>query len=483
MSPEQARGEELDARTDLFSFGAVLYEMATGKQPFAGATTAVIFTAILTQAPEPPVQLNPDLPPKLEEIINKALEKDRDLRYQSAGDIRADLKRLKRDTTSGRSRRAVAEAGISLEEGRREAADTVQTTVAGLRRGRLRTRLILAAVLLLGAVGGIVLWRSRVSGPGHPSPVARMKVSVSDWGLTLTGGGLAISPDGQTLVFAARGADEPRLYVRRLDEWAPRPLTGTEGAWDPFFSPDGEWIAFTTDKGMQKVPVRGGPPQSICTAAAVGGGGVWGRDGRIIFGQWPNVGLWSVSAEGGTPQPLARPPEGSGSVWYMWPDLLPGNAGVVFTIWREGQASVAALSLRTGKVRTVIDSGSRARYLPTGHLIYESEGHLRAVAFDPEQLEKGGASLVVIENVGKDVDRSRDLNVSLTGTLASAPSSTGLARLVWKDRSGATVPLNLHPRRYVRPALSPDGRHLADTIQEGPVRHLWSGSVDGEPLT
>jgi serine/threonine-protein kinase len=463
MSPEQVRGKAADHRADIFSFGAILYEMLAGRRAFQRDTAAETMTAILNEEPPelPPTAL---VPPALDGIVRHCLEKVPEERFHSAHDLAFALESLTK---------------VSDSATREAAASSTRLRDAPW----LRAAVIIAAVLSLAVLGTTLLWRIRA--PRHPSPATRSEVLVSRWGLTLTNEGVAISPDGQTLVFTAQRSGEPLLYVRRLDEWEPRSLPGTERASTPFFSFDGEWVAFVvTGKGMQKVPLHGGPPQSICAVARSVYGGSWGSDGRIVFGQWPNAGLWTVSAEGGTPQPLIRPAQTSGVEFYTSPQLLPGGAALIFTIRRGGHTSIAALSLRTGEVRPLIDSGSHGYCLPTGHLIYLAEGHLRAIRFDPQRLEVRGTSYPVIEQVGA-------YDISLTGTLVYVPASTALSRLVWKDRKGRTTPLNFRLRSYFFPALSPDGRRLAVTVGEaavsrageGAARNIWIGTVEGEPLT
>ena len=228
--------------------------------------------------------------------------------------------------------------------------------------------LVVAALAL--AVIAIFVWMPRSE---HPQPAVHTIIPVSTWGLSVTEGGLAISPDGQMLAFTARGAGQPLLYLRHANEWEPRPLKGTEGASFPVFSPDGGWVAYYVySKGIYKIPLGGGPPQLICTGYETNSE-IWSSTGEIIFGGSyfnPGVGLWRVSADGGTPRPLTRTPGTTGGVWHMTPSVLPSTRNALFTIRREGHASLAAVSLRTGEVRQVIDSGSSARH--DNHLVLHS---------------------------------------------------------------------------------------------------------------
>ncbi len=270
MSPEQARGEELDARTDLFSFGAVLYEMATGRQAFSGNTSAVIFQAILDREPLPPLRLNPELPPKLEEIISKGLEKDREVRYQHAGDMRADLKRLRRDTDSGRSGR-VLQAASGMEP-------TVIPIETRTRRMPVYAGVVLVLMVLL--LGGLALYLPRK--PRAPSTSEWVQLTNFTDSVTSP----ALSPDGRMLAFI-RGPQtfttRGRIYIKLLPDGDPVEVTHDDKIkMSPVFSPDGSRIAYTVPWDTWVVPVLGGEPRLMLPNAS---GLTWIDRQRALFSE------------------------------------------------------------------------------------------------------------------------------------------------------------------------------------------------------
>jgi serine/threonine protein kinase len=273
MAPEQLEGKPTDARTDIFALGAVQYEMVTGKRAFAGESQASVIMAIMSAEPAPISSLQPMTPPSLERLVKRCLAKEPDGRWQSADDVADEL-------------RWIRETGAA-------SAPTPQPSSSR----RLRFALILAAALFLGVAAGVALWRALATAP--ILPVSRLNISLSSSGLSLTQGGVAISPDGQTTVFAARAVDGQRLYVRRVGDWSSLPLKGTEGAYGPFFSPDGGSVAFFADGKLKKAPLGSGPTETICSVALQSTAGTWGRDGRIVFSQWPNGGLCRVADGGG----------------------------------------------------------------------------------------------------------------------------------------------------------------------------------------
>ena len=484
MSPEQARGEELDARTDLFSFGAALYEMATGRAAFPGATTALIHDAILNRTPVAASSLNPQLPPRLEEIINKALEKDRDLRCQSAAEIRADLKRQKRDAESGR---AVAAMSPSPETAVRTPSmqtptGTPQTPVGtpALQRDIVQPRPARAttlpwAIAVLAIVAALALWAPwRASRPVEPHLLVRLSVDLGPdamTGLSLTA---AISPDGRRLVFPARAPDgKQQLATRLLDQAQPTLLSGTANGRDPFFSPDSQWVGFFADSKLKKVSVQGGAPVTLCDAP-FGYGASWGEDGTVFAALSGLSNISRVPAAGGTPQLLTK--LGKDEVTHRWPQILPGGQEILFTTATSGTgmetASVKAMSLKSGAGKTLVEQGYFGRYLPEngtrGYLVYLHQGVLFGAAFDPNRLEVQGTPVPLLEDVaanplggGGQFDFSGTPSGHGTLVYLAGKGAAQTWPVVWLDSSGKMQPLIPTPSPYVFPRFSPDGRRLA----------------------
>ena len=457
MSPEQAKGKPVDKRGDIWALGCILFECLTGRRAFPGDTVSETIAAILGREPDWEA-LPRTTPAAVLKLLERSLRKNPHERMHDVADMRIEIQETLKEPP-----------GADHEQKR--------------MHPHLARRLALAGSMLLCVIAGIMLSRIWKPAGRNALPVERITISLAASGLRLTqGGGVAISPDGQKIVFPATAADGQRLYVRQLDAWEPRPLKGTEGAQNPVFSPGGQWVAFTANGKLLKAPLIGGPTEPICSASLQSSGGTWARDGRILFGQFPNAGIWRVAADGGQPEAVARPPDNG--TQYNWPELLPGGNAILFSVLLEHR-SIAAYMFRNGEVRPLIESGVHARYVPTGHLLYQAEGSLRAVPFDPDRVEIRGPSRLVAEGIAKGSGRGREYDVSATGTLVYTLPSTSLSRLVWKDRTGNTTPLNFNPRIYSYPALSPDGRKIAVKVQESTdgTRNVWAAGVEGEPMT
>jgi serine/threonine-protein kinase len=366
MAPEQLEGREADTRTDLWALGAILYEMLTGRRAFEGESQASLITAIMSSQPPPVSAVQPITPSALERVVDRCLAKDPDARWQNASDLAAELAWLAGDST----RPAVAAPGGA--------------PMRAARRWPLAA-VVLAVALAVGA--GAALWRWW--NPPNVRPL-RVALPVSSWNLALdtTPGGLALSPDGQTVVFSANRPGEPsQLWVRRANDMEPRPLAGTQFARLPFFSPDGQHVAFATSYGaVVRVPLAGGSPQQVWAPAPEFEGGAWGNDGTIVFaGGYVRPGLFYVSAEGGAASKALyeAPADGRGGR-YAFPEILPDGQTILFTIRSTRGARVHAWSPERG-VKPITE-GARARYVSTGHLLYEDGETLRLVGFDATRL-------------------------------------------------------------------------------------------------
>jgi serine/threonine protein kinase/Tol biopolymer transport system component len=471
MSPEQALGEEeIDGRTDLFSLGVVLYEMAAGRLPFQGNTSVAIFDAILHKTPVALVRLNPELPEELERIIDKALEKDRKLRYQSAAELRTDLVRLKRDTSSGR----VATAKPSA------------ATKALHAPGR-RDLIFGVGGLLLAAVTSLVTWNLK-SNP--PQPVTRTVITLPPGqqlaGLD-SGPAIALSPDGTHLVYVARQGGIQQLYLRAMDSLDAKPILGTEGAVEPFFSPDGKWVGFFAAGKLMKVAASGGAALTLGDAVNSRGAS-WGGQGTIVFAPAADVTpLRQVPELGGAPQPLTRFEKGE--VSHRWPEFLPGGKAVLFAAGDNTNyftnAQVAVQNVATGERRNLGQGGTHPRYALSGHLIYAQGGSLMAVPFDPQQLTVSGAAVPVVEGVLQSISSgAAQYSISSTGSLVyvSGGVQSAQSTLVWVSRNGAVQPVAAPARAYLGPRLSPEGRRVAVAILEQEAQ-VWQYDLARETLT
>ena len=475
MSPEQARCQSVDRRTDIWAFGCVLYEMLTGRAPFAGDTISDTLAATLEREPDR-TMLPADTPPLIRRLLRRCFEKDRTRRLADMADARLDID----DALSGSEIDAPVALSIS----------------------RTRERLTWTSSLLLVGLtaAAIVAWTTR------PVPVpletTRTILSVAPTGETSGANALeqrvggarptrtavALSPDGKTLVFDAIWGGRPQLYARAMDQLSATPISGTSGASSPFFSPDGQWVGFGAGGELKKVPIGGGPAVTLCKASALFGAS-WGDDGTIVFASARNGGLWRVSAEGGTPEAITTPQPGEYS--HRLPHLLPGSHAVIFTIskgaslWDDTQ--IVVRSLDDGKQTVLVTGGSDGRYVSSGHMIYIRLGTLMAVPFDPVRLVVTGGATGVIDGVMQAADRNlsdmantlaAQVTVSNTGSLVYLTGGAVAAAersLAWVDRQGTSQALTGPRRPYVVPRLSLDGQRVAVSTRD--VHQVWSYDI------
>jgi serine/threonine-protein kinase len=457
MSPEQLEGHAADARSDVFAFGAVLYEMATGQRPFQGETQASLIAAILKEEPRPISALAPTTPAALARLSRTCLEKDPDERRQSIHDVLLELKWIA------------------------EIASQPDTPAAIVSHRRAREPLAwgTAAMLLLTTIALAVAYLMRTAPPVQSM---RLRADIgTDATLDTSGGPAAIlSPDGTRLAIRARDANQQvRLYVRGLDELHASPLSGTEGADTPFFSPDGQWVAFFAGGALKKVSLQGGAPVVLCDAPDSVGGS-WSEDGTIVFASRAQV-LSSVSSAGGAPTALTTLDRQTADVTHRWPHVLPGGKAILFTsstgTSNYEDASIAVYTLATKERKTLLrHRGFYPRYLPSGHLVYVQDSTLIAVPFDLARLEVTGPAAPILEGLAAAPGTgAAHFSFAQTGTFVYVATASGdrNSSIYWLDQRGKFTTLRETPDAYLTPVFSPDGRRLAVQVASDKRSDIW----------
>jgi serine/threonine-protein kinase len=464
MSPEQAKGKPADKRSDIWAFGAVLYEMLTGSRAFDAEDVPETFVAVLR------AEVNWDrlaaAPSRVQTAIRRCLQKDPKQRFGDMQDVRLALEGAFEGMTS---------------EAPRHSSRSEQP----LWR---RVLPVVSAVILTAAVVGGAGWLVLRPREVQPAPVAQFAIAVSDQVLSgLARQGLAISPDGTKMVFVT----ENGLLLRSLGDVQARSIIGlTSGDGpilgnSPAFSPDGQWVAFhaQADSSIRRVSVDGGQVQIIAQGVATPTGLSWG-EGGILFGQGDR-GIYRVPSGGGTPERVASVE--AGEVAYG-PQVLTGGDALMFTVASDAGADrwdtarIVVHSISSGERRTLITGGSDARYLPSGHVIYAVSGTIYAVAFDAASQTLRGDPVPVLTGVRRSTagaTGASQLAVSNTGSVFFVPGpltpfATGVGRTpLLVSRGGKPEPMGLPPRGYVRPRVSRDGKRLAVGIEEGADAAVW----------
>jgi Tol biopolymer transport system component/tRNA A-37 threonylcarbamoyl transferase component Bud32 len=447
MAPEQLEGRAIDPRTDLFAFGAVLYEMLTARKAFDGASEASVMAAILTAEPRPvssSAAAESVAPPALDRVVRRALAKDPDERWQTARDLMSELQWILDDGSRG-----AAAAALSIR-----------------RRGRLALLAVGAVALLAGFAARSTLWGTKppVAAPVHLSFLRPVGTELTNTGRPV----LAISPDGTKIVFNSNN----QLYLRRLDAAESVPIPGTQGTGvqTPFFSADGRWVGFFSveTRELKRIPVDGGVAVTIGRSPAGSPpgnfGASWTADNQILFAT--PEGVFRVSADGGIPQKIIRLNAGE---TVHGPQLLPDGDHVLLTITtatgagRWDKAQVIAQSLSSDARTVLIENGADGRYLDTGHIIYAVGTTLFAVAADVQSLRILGAPVIMLRDVRRSVTPAvttadASVAISKTGVLAYIPDTPNSSINAWVDLGGRLTPMPDNGLRGSR--VSRDGSQM-----------------------
>jgi len=458
MAPEQIEAKEVDARTDIFAFGAVVYEMATGRKAFEGKSSASVMAKIMEAEPPSMASLTPMTPPALDRVVKTCMAKDPDERWQTAGDLCRELK-------------WIAEGG----------SQTAVPAAATVGRARMLRRWAeVAGVACLVVIVGIAVW---ILKPTPPKPVTRAVINLPP-GDRLVGPNqtaLALSSDGKQLAYAAFRGATSQIFLRAMDSQEARPISDTDGASEPFFSPDGQWIGFFAGGKLKKISVNGGAAVTLADAGNPVGAS-WNSQGTIAFDPaGTGSSLLQVLDAGGAPQPLGHFEKGEN--FQIWPQFLPGGKAVLFaggSSITDGHVIVRLMA--TGERRSLV-GGGQPQYATSGHLIYAQGTTLMAVPFDPRRLEIKGTPVPVVEGVAySPAYGSSQYSISDTGSLVyvSGASQANQRKMVWVSRNGAEQTLPAPPLAYrgeVR--LSADGQRVAAEIEN----QIWLYDLARDTLT
>jgi Tol biopolymer transport system component/predicted Ser/Thr protein kinase len=452
MAPEQLEGKEADARTDIFAFGCVLYEMATGQKAFSGKSQASLISSIMGSQPPAVSAVAPMTPPAFDRVVRTCLAKDAEDRWQTAHDVMLELK-------------WVAEGG---------SAAGLPAPVVAKRRNR--ERLWIAATVVLAAATVALLALLALRRPEAPTRAVRLSLAQPANAPFESTQSIAVSPDGQRIAFVGVTSEDKRsIWVRDLDTLQPRPLAGTEGAYRPFWSPDGRFLGFFADGKLKKIDASGGPPQ-VLADAPFGGGGAWNREGVIVFE--PNVfeSLYRVPATGGAAVPATR--LGPREEGHRYPSFLPDGRHFVFLsdARRTEDHRLKVGSLDSPESHDLAGGISNVAFAKPGHLLFVRAGSLLAQPLDVKRLRLAGEPFVLGTSIAETGLPNHEFKFSASDNGVAVMSSVNSSsQLVWLDRSGRRLGSVGDPARRGVLELSPTQDRVAyeQLDADGRNADLW----------
>ena len=444
MSPEQAREQHVDRRTDVWAFGCVLFEMLTGRAVFEGETTVEILAAVVKADPDWG-RLPVSTPEAIQRLLRRCLQKDVRLRLHD-----------------------IADARLEIEEAARE--PPLEGRAAG--NGGWERKPAAWALATVAVVAALTAMLSRIDESKPPSPEMRVEIATAS---TTDPISLQVSPDGRQVVFVATFEGRPRLWLRRLDDLAAWALTGTDFAAHPFWSPDGRSLAFFADQRLKRLDLDGGAVQPLARVG-VGLGGTWTRDGQILFSARPASPILRVSDVGGEVAPVTRVQPGQ--VGHRFPQVLPdGSHFIYYSAGTPETAGIYVARMDGSDARRLVPTDSAGVFASSGHLLFIKQGTLHALRFDPAGLAVVGSPFSVAENVAVDSGFGRPaLSAAKTGPiLYRQAGGGGRQQFIWFDRLGQELARLGEPDSLslAHPSMSPDGRRVAMTRAAGGNSDLW----------
>jgi Tol biopolymer transport system component len=449
MAPEQIEARDVDARSDIFAFGCVLYELLTGQRAFDGQTSSSVMAAVLATKPRPIEELMPLTPPALERIVSRCLAKDPEDRWQSARDVAAELQ-------------WVAQGGSKVG---------LPAVVSGRRRTREHIAWAACGVAALAALAFGVAWMRRA-----PAPAAVMRFPLVLPATVQNVSPPAISPDGRNIVFAADSDGKRMIWIRPMDALDARPMPGTEGVQRPFWSPDSRFVAFVAGDKLKKVDIAGGPAQTICDTPANSSDGSWSEAGVILFDARATDPLMRVSAAGGVPQPVVfEQGKEKGTPGTGWPEFLPDGKHFLYTIVDPAspEMMLAVGNIDAPMVKPLFKTTTRVQFAAPGYLLFVRDRTLVAQRFDLDSQSLQGEPVPIGEGLGTDDVGLASFSVSKNGILVYRGGELVGSRLVWVDRTGRETPALGAPADYRDTSLSPDGARLVYDVVDGSKADLW----------